>query len=190
MEPRKFGAARTNAYNGRWNWWYSAIADWMIAHPGGKLSDCAAELGKHPNTISLIVNTDMFRDFLQRRKDEWRANHDFSLSHKLHDVAEKSMDILIDKMEKQGDKLPTNLVAEIATSALDRLGYGPKQAPGVAVSVAQDNRVQIAVDATALAEAREAMRLAEEKRAARVRLIEDQMDIAEVADDTPTVSGQ
>jgi hypothetical protein len=42
--------------------WYDSIIDDMLTHPQSwSPADCAARLGRHENTISLIVNCDMFR---------------------------------------------------------------------------------------------------------------------------------
>jgi hypothetical protein len=128
IEPRKLGSSRSNAYVNRWNWWYSAIADWMIRNPDKRLQDCANDLGKHVNTISQIANTDMFREYLARRKQEWREHHDFAIVSKVTQVAEAGLDLLLEKLEKKRDQIPMQLVTEMTTSALDRLGYGPKQA--------------------------------------------------------------
>lgn len=178
QEPNNYRApSRTNsvASSGRWRWWYSSIADWMIRNPGGKLCDCAKELNKNQNTISMIANSDMFRDYLAQRKAEWRETHDFAILSKVTAVAEKSLDTLLTQLEKKGDQVPVQVMAEIATSTLDRLGYGPKQQPGVQVNVQQnDNRVQVAVGANELLEAREAMRRAESRRAIESRTLVDE----------------
>lgn len=147
----------------------------MIRNPGGKLCDCAKELNKNQNTISMIANSDMFRDYLAQRKAEWRETHDFAILSKVTAVAEKSLDTLLTQLEKKGDQVPVQVMAEIATSTLDRLGYGPKQQPGVQVNVQQnDNRVQVAVGANELLEAREAMRRAESRRAIESRTLVDE----------------
>jgi hypothetical protein len=68
-----------------------------------------------------------------------------------------------------------NIVTEVATSALDRLGYAPKTTPSVEVNVnSQDNRkvVMIPISAGALEEARDAIRAAEQARAVAYREIE------------------
>jgi hypothetical protein len=174
MEPAYRTQARTNHFAGRWSWWYPAIADWMIRNPGGTIKDCAAELNRHPNTISMIAGTDMFREYMAQRREEWRQHHDFALISKVTKVAEAGLDVLLEKLEKKKDQIPMQLVTEVAMSALDRLGYGPRREPAVAVNVQQnDNRVVVAVDANALAEAREAMRLAEARTAYDSRLLVD-----------------
>jgi hypothetical protein len=71
-----------------------------------------------------------------------------------------------DKLEKQGDKIPMNILSEVMSGTLDRLGYAPKAAPTAVVNVnSVENRVvMIPIDANALQEAREAIRAAEAKR--------------------------
>jgi len=162
-----------NPYEGRWRWWYEGIADWMIAHPGGRLQDCARDLNKNSSTISMIINSDVFRDYLAKRRAEWRERHDFALTSKTTKVAEAALDCLLVQLEKKKDQVPINTISEIATSALDRLGYSPQktQAPSVQVNVQQNNDAKVihaAVSPEALQEAREALRIAERNRAERV----------------------
>ena len=157
----------SNPYNTRWRWWYSAIADWMIRNPGGTLQDCAKELGRAYGTIRMIHNTDMFQTYLDERKKEWRHAHDFSLVHKLTKVAESGLDQILETMAKKGDQIPMKMLNELTTGALDRLGYAPAAAtPSVQVNVNQDQRKQVMVAAppALLEEAREAMRIAQEKQ--------------------------
>lgn len=163
-----------NAYEGRWKWWYSAIADWMIANPDGKLADCATALNKSRATISLIIQTDLFKDYLSRRKEQWRQRHDFALVQKTTRVAEAALDSLLSNLEKKKDQVPINLLNDIASTALDRLGYSPqKQSPAsVQVNVQQNAGPQIvhaAISPEALEEAREALRVAERNRAERAQ---------------------
>lgn len=142
----------------------------MIRDPSTKIQDIAAELAKSPNTISMIVNTDLFQEYLSRRKEQWRKEHDFAILSKVTRVAELSLDSVAEQFEKKKDQVPLGMAVEAMTSALDRLGYGPKQAPTVAVQVNDNSsRTQTVVvqgvGASALEEARAALRLAESKRA-------------------------
>lgn len=159
------GSDPSNPFNGRWRQWYVDIADWMIANPGGKLSDCARDLGRHLNTISFIYRSDIFRDYYSQRRAEHSAAQDAAVRAKLTGVALKSLDLITEQMEKKGDQVPMKLLAEVATGALDRLGYAPAT-PGTSVNVNVGPQVtQVAVSASALAEARDAMREAERRRA-------------------------
>jgi hypothetical protein len=163
-------ARQRNPYEGRWNWWYSSIADIMIRDPSITKAAIALELDKSATTISFIVNTNLFQDYLAQRKEEWRKQHDHAILSKLTRVAELSLDSVAEHLEKKKDQVPLPVAVEAMTSALDRLGYGIKQQPAVSVQVNQDNsRTQTVViegvSATALEEARTALRVAEGKRA-------------------------
>jgi len=152
-----------NPYQGRWRWWYSAIADWMIRNPGGLMKDCAAELGKAESTISFITNTDLFRDYFAKRRAEYQRDHDFTIAHKLTEVAELALDATIEKLKKQRDKVDLPLLTDLMGSSLDRLGFAPKQGPTVQIINETNNTVQLpnSVTAEALEEARMAMRQVE-----------------------------
>lgn len=161
---------RNNPYEHRWRWWYTAIADWMIRNPGGTLGDCAKELDRHYTTICMIACTDMFKRYLEERKTQWREQHDFQLAGKLHEVANKGLDLMLDNMKRKGDQIPMQRLESITTTALTNLGYGQKPAtPAVVVNNTLDARSQTMIAApvspAALEEARDALRAAERKRA-------------------------
>lgn len=160
-----------NPYNGRWRQWYVDIADWMITHPGGSLTDCAKDLNKHLNTISYITRSNTFQDYYAARRMEHSARQDEMMRAKLTGVASKSLDVILEKLEKQGDQIPLKFMTEIATGALDRLGYAPA-APATSVNINTGTQqiTQVAVSVEALKEAQDAMRAAEEKRAAEYRM--------------------
>lgn len=166
------GSDLLNPYNGRWRQWYVDIADWMIAHPGGNMTECSKDLGRHYNTIAYITRSDIFRDYYAQRRAEYAARLDERMRDKISGVAGKTLDVILSKLDKQGDQIPMKFATELATGMLDRLGYAPTT-PGVSVNIDQrDQRVvQVAVNAAALAEARDAMRAAEEKRAIESRTV-------------------
>lgn len=168
MEPIPYGRpVRNGNPKLRWRPWYVAIADWQLRHPGGLMQDCAAFLGKSPTTLSIIVNSDMYKDYFAQRRAEFTKEHDFNLTHKLTQVAEKSLDILLEKIDTQKDKIPIKNITELATSALDRLGFAPKP-PAAQVNVNVDARSQSVVMAPispeALEEARDALRSVENQK--------------------------
>lgn len=152
-------------YEGRWRWWYEAIADRMLANPHATIREIAASLGKHENTISAIYRTDMFKAYYEERKAEWRERHDTALLGKINRVAEASLDLMLEHLETKRTSVPIGALTTIANSALDRLGYGPKPEPSVQVTT---NVVQAAPQVTSelLLEARAAMRAVEAQRAA------------------------
>jgi hypothetical protein len=106
--------------------WYDGIIDDLLSHPGTTLKDCAARLGRHPNTISLITCSDMFRArYAQRRADFNQRLHD-RLTGKLTQVAEAALDHTITVLDKKRESIPLPLLHEIAKGSLDRLGYAPQ----------------------------------------------------------------
>jgi hypothetical protein len=139
----------------------------MIQNPGGLLKDCAKRLNRSENTISLIVNTDMFKTYYAERRREWQENHDFAIRDKLTRAAEGALDIMIEKMATQKAQIPMKIVTDVATSALDRLGFAPKSEPMVSVSVDNSRSQTVVIQSVspaALEEARHALRLAEQRR--------------------------
>lgn len=167
QEPQlRRGSAPSNLYVNRWRWWYSAISDAMLANPSASQQEIAKSLGKNANTVSMIVNTDLFRDYHAQRKQEFQGASDFMLSNKLTKVAEKGLDLLLDVMAKKGDQVPLSQLVAITDSTLKNLGYGAPAPAGVSVNVQQNNNptVVVPVSAGALSEARDALRLAEQRR--------------------------
>ena len=180
----------SNPYNGRWRWWYSAIADKMIANPHATLKEIAASLDKTPTTISYIINSDAYKAYLEVRKAEWRERHDFALLDKTARVAEASLDILLETLEKKRSNIPVESVMRVVESSLDRLGYAPKSTNGPAVSVHVQQNAVVAppVDATLLAEARQAMRAVEARRAREPLAIQHQPSIEIDGDENVSIS--
>ncbi len=149
-------------------WYYSAIIDWMLANPGKPLSECAAHVHKSQAWLSTIINSDMFKAALAARKEAFQQQHDMLLLDRTAKVAAKSMDLILDVMEKKKDTVPIDVLAKIGDGALQRLGYGVKAAPApVSVNVHQNNTtVAVPVTAEDLQAARMALRAAEQNRAA------------------------
>ena len=167
-EPRTAQKPGTGSavVNGRWRWWYSAIADLMIRHPEWKMTDIARELNKHPNTVSMIVNTDLFKEYLAQRKVAWAQEHDHAIRAKLTDVVSESLDIVLEQLKTKKSQIGLQAALKVTESALDRLGYAPQSQPQVVVNNAPDNRQQtiVAVTPMDLEAARDAMRKAEQAK--------------------------
>jgi hypothetical protein len=148
----------------RWRWWYESISDWMIANPGGRLYECAAYLQKSPNTISVIVNSNAFKDFHALRRREWRERHDETIISKTTEVAEMGLDLILDRMKSKRDQIPLSTLKEVTGDALQRLGYTSAPPPGAAGVNVTGNATFVTVSAQDLAEARAVVRQQEQKR--------------------------
>lgn len=145
---------------GRWRWWYESIADWMIANPDGKLGDCAIALDKSPGTISMIVNSDLFKDYYAARRNDWKERHDQAIVSKTAKIAEFGLDLILEKMQAKRDTVPIGVLKEVTDSALNRLGYGvkPVGTPVPPGSTINGNVQIVQVSAQDLAEARAVIR--------------------------------
>lgn len=158
----------SNTYQGRWRWWYSAIADELLANPRASNKDIAVKMGRSENTISMIRNTDMFKTYYAQRRTEFSAAHDDALRNKVLGVTEASLDVLLDQFKKKGDQVPMKLAADVAGNLLEKLGYGQAPSgPSVAVQVnngAPQTVVVQGASAFELEAARNALRAAEAQR--------------------------
>lgn len=150
----------SNPYNTRWRWWYAAIADRMLAHPDWNGEDIARDLGKHANTISLIMNSDLFKVYFSDRQRQFRQTHDAALVNKMTKIAGQGLDLLSDILERKKDGVPVAQIVEVTVGALDRLGYSPNK-PAAAVQInntVQNTLVTPNASLSALQEAQAAMR--------------------------------
>lgn len=164
VEP-DLARTKRGVVEGRWKWWYSAIADTMIRQPDWTIEQIAGSLNKSPSYLSLIINTDLFKEHLARRKAQWREDHDHAVRSKLTGVVTEGLDILLTQLKTKKDQIPMKMVVEVTTSALDRLGYAPQSGPAVVVNNNQDNRQQtVSVTPQDLEAARQAMRQVEASR--------------------------
>lgn len=146
-------------YRTKPRWYYSHIIDWMMANPSGKLADCAAHFGKHPNTIGYIVRSDMFQAALSERKRQFAALQDARIHQKLTEVSLAAMDQILTTIEAKKNSLPLETLNTVADGALKRLGYGIEpRGPAVQVNVNQTNQVAVPVSASDLNDARQLLK--------------------------------
>lgn len=150
--------------------WYDSIVDDMFANPGTTIKATAARLGRSPVTIGYIVNSDLFKARYAQRRDQFNEELDTRLIGKLAKVAELSLDLSLESLEKKRTAVPLPLLHEISDKALARLGYGPKPAGPAAVAVTVNNsntsaaQVVVPVSPAALAAARDTLRTIEQSK--------------------------
>lgn len=150
-----------------WKWYMDSALDWMIANPGRPLYELAAHLNRTPSWVSLFIKTDMFKMKMRERRAEFQEMSDLSLVTKLHQVADKGLDIMLERMEKKREQIPINLLHEITSGTLAKLGYGAPSVSPVQVNVGGPTiqpMIAVPVSASELAEARMALRQVEQKK--------------------------
>lgn len=163
----------------KYAYWYDSIIEWLLANPSGSVADCARSMNRSPQTLYLIVNSDIFKTrYEQRRQEHFKSLSDGILL-KTAKVASKSLDLLYERMEENPEKISTNQLAEVSSSALERLGYGQK-APQTSVTVNAQPQVAVTVSADILSDARERMRQVQKLNAAENPSAR-QLDLKELA---------
>lgn len=179
-------AAQKGGFNGRWRWWYSNIADYRLTHPGCKNVEIAQHLNKHENTISQIIKTDLYREYEAQRREEWRRDAENELTSKLIGVTSLALDSMKVNLEKKRDQVPLEVSRSIVATGLESLGFGPKPQPSVVVNNTNQQVVlPNSVSATALEEARMALRTVEQQRLAPRGVVELEAEPLKTLEDQP-----
>ena len=142
-------------------WWYEALANYMIAHPTISQGELAQHFGRSPITISTVVNTDSFKAYFRQRRAQHSETLDATVRAKLFQLADASLDHMLAALEKKRDSVPMETLQRTSDMALKNLGYGAG-APGAGVTVNVANQapatVSVAVSLDDLERAREALR--------------------------------
>ena len=141
-------------------WWYESLADFMIANPSATQNEMAAHFGRNPATISTVIATDAFKAYFRQRRSHHAEKLDTVVRDKLFNVASKSLDHMLETLDKKRDTIPLEMLARVSESSLKNLGYGVSPPGGaVTVNVGQaPQSVHVAVSLTDLEQAREALR--------------------------------
>jgi len=140
-------------------WWYESLADFMVANPRATQNEIAQHFGRGVSTISTIVNTDAFKAYFRQRRDQHVAILDASVRDKLLNVADKSLELMLEHMEKKRDTIPLEVLQRATESTLKSLGYGASApTPATVVNVNHNAVIPVAVSVNDLEAAREALR--------------------------------
>lgn len=157
-------------------WWHTAIIDDMLQYPLASNVERAARLGYSASYISIITNSDMFKAAYAARRAEVTQALDTSIVHKQMKVADQSLDLMLETLQKKRDAIPFPVLADVHDKTMNRLGYGVKPGQGgVNINVnAPNGRVAVlpTVSPEQLAEARDALRRVEQMRATESPLLE------------------
>jgi len=157
------GLARI-AQTRKMRWWYEALADYMLANPTALQNDIAAHFGRSAATISLVINTDAFKAYFRQRRNEFQTSLGETVKTKLMNVADKSLDAILDKLEKKRDTIPLESLQKNTEMTLKALGYGNSNGPSVVVNTGSTTHNSVVVPNVSLADlevARQALRNAQ-----------------------------
>jgi hypothetical protein len=145
-------------------WWYWRLIDEMVANPHLDKKELAQLFRVTPATIYNVTGSDAFKAAYAQRVREFQEKADEGLRRRLMTVADKSLQVIETVIDKKQDAIPLRQLNEIATSALERLGYGVAQ-NGVTVNTNGPTQVVVPVSRDALESARAALRANEVRKA-------------------------
>ena len=121
-------------------WWHEEIFNWMISNPEKKLGECAQVMGVTQAWLSTVINSDVFKEKLEERRELHFANVSQDVASKIGSLADLSLDVLTERIEAERANIGLGIVKDSAEMALKAAGYiGPRPGSngrgGVDVSV-------------------------------------------------------
>lgn len=157
-QPSPHHPYNTHTKNGRqrFRFWYDAIIDWMLVNPDKSLVECSKALGRSVDTLYTITASDIFKARLAERRQQFNDRLAMGLAAATSGVAMAAMVELQKRITDNPAKIPTVVLADVASKTMKSLGYGTDP---VAAPVQVNNITNtISVSADTLKEAKAAMR--------------------------------
>lgn len=119
----------------RVHWWHESVIDWLVLNPDKNLKDCARHFKKTPAWIYTLVNSDVFKAELAKRRQEYRSVLDMGLQEKLEALSAQAIETIEERLTQAGPLLPTKDLVSVANLALTKAGYGTSSsAPSTVVN--------------------------------------------------------
>jgi hypothetical protein len=124
--------------------WHAQVLDFVILNPRATYEDIARKFNCGAVTVASIVRSDIFQARLAERRAVTEDAINDQVVARLRTLTHTSLDVLNDRIEKNGDVIPIADIRETAEMALRSLGYAtqgrvgntpPSQAPQVQVVV-------------------------------------------------------
>lgn len=155
-----------------------ALADWLICHPELTYKDAAREFGCTAVTVGNVVNSDLFRDFYARRRDEVHGPAISGVRDRLETIAQIGSQRLAEKVAISDSP---QFLLDVVSKMSDRIGLAPtRQSPGISFNGPVQINNNHPVTKTMLQEAREMLQ-ARQREAAPLKLVHDTAALSEVA---------
>lgn len=152
--------------------WHESLIDYIISNPGATLRVKAQVFGVSMSWLSIVENSDSFKEAMRLRRDEHFNNLSTGIVGKLEATADMLIEEINHRIQTDSSSaIPFNSLRDTADMALKHLGFGAKGGSGVQQAGIINNNTVIVQDREALREAREMMAA---KRAEATReVIED-----------------
>jgi len=106
---------------------HESLADWILINPGGTLRDMGAHFGYSPAWLCTVLNSDMFKAYMQTRRKDIIASIAASLPEKLEAAAHLATERIIEVVQKSEDG---DQIIDAFDRILHRYGYAPNAKNG------------------------------------------------------------
>jgi hypothetical protein len=120
----------------RFRYWCDAIIELLLVEPTLTQNDIAIRLERHPATVGMIMNSDLFRARYEQRRGAQNAALTEEINTRLSRVAAQALELTEEILTEERTAIPLPELVNVADKALARLGYGPKMAANPAVVMA------------------------------------------------------
>ncbi len=144
------------------SYWHESIVDWELQNPKKSMGECAEYFNVTEAWLSVIRNSDIFKEYAALRRGEHNDNVSMSIIDRAEAVAGVSLEVLEERIQKERETIGLGIVNDTAAMALKALGFGQKQS-GRGGGDTQVNIV-LGADPALLARARDKMRRANAHR--------------------------
>ncbi len=136
--------------------WHHRLIDWLVANPEMSGRECAMQFGVSAVWISIVKHSPIFRAEFERRREMISKSVTADIAERATALAELSLDVLTERIKRNGHSMPLGEVRDVTQMALKMLGYPARQVRGGSPAPVTPN-LEV-VDAKVLAAAREKMR--------------------------------
>lgn len=122
---------------------HELIMHYMLANPEAKLGDIAARFNLSQPWLSTLIHSDMFQAAFSSVREGYYGELTADMKDKLQGLAHMSVDKLLEKVEVIEDPMA---LLKVASSALDRTGYGTQPRGGVTIVAGANAQVAVGAD--------------------------------------------
>lgn len=103
--------------------YHDAIMDEMLANPFWTLKQLAAKTGYTPSWLSMVINSDVFREEYHRRRGDVECNVMGSIQERLGRLSHLAIERMEEKLLDTEDK---DYILDAFDKVLHKAGYAPK----------------------------------------------------------------
>ena len=108
------------------SWWHESILDWELENPERSMRECSVTFGISETWLSIIRNSDIYKEYAAQRRLEHNANVSMSVVERVEAVADTSLEVLQERIDSERNTIGLGVVNDTCTMALKALGFGSK----------------------------------------------------------------